>query len=83
MKFMANGDNSMKVSNVLVARQFYQRAAEQGLPEAARALAATYDAKELAKIKNLIGVQPDPQLARKWYAIADELSRQETAAQPR
>jgi hypothetical protein len=83
MKFMANGDNSMKVSNILVARQFYQRAAEQGLPQAARALAATYDANELAKIKNLVGVQPDPQLARKWYAIADELSRQETAAQPR
>ena len=83
MKFMVNGDNSMKVSNVLVARQFYQRAAEQGLPEAARALAATYDAKELAKIKNLVGVQPDPRLAKKWYAIADELGYQETAAQPR
>lgn len=83
MKFMANGDNSMKVSNVLVARQFYQRAAEQGLPEAARALAATYDAKELAKIKNLVGVQPDPRLAKKWYAIADELESRETAAQPR
>jgi hypothetical protein len=83
VKFMANGDNSMKVSNVLVARQFYQRAAEQGLPEAAKALAATYDPKELAKIKNLVGVQPDPQLAKKWYGIADQLGYQETAAQPR
>jgi hypothetical protein len=83
MKFMADGDNSMKVSNVLVARQFYQRAAEQGLPEAARALAATYDAKQLAKIKNLVGILPDPGLAKKWYAIADELESRETAAQPR
>jgi TPR repeat protein len=80
---MANGDASMKVSNVLVARQFYQRAAEQGLADAARALAATYDAKELAKLKNLVGVQPDPQLAKKWYAIADALVDQEAAVQSR
>ena len=72
---MTSGDQAMISGNVLVARQFYQRAAENGLAEGAKALAATYDAAQLARMRHL-GVEPNPELARKWSDIAEELRSQ-------
>lgn len=63
----------MEAGNVILARQLYQGAAERGLAEGALALARTYDQDEMAKIKNLVGVQPDPKLAAKWYQKAKDL----------
>jgi TPR repeat protein len=74
---MASGDQAMVAGNVLVARQFYQRAAENGLPEGAQALAATYDVTELARSRHLVGVQPNPELAKKWSDVAEELRSQQ------
>jgi hypothetical protein len=72
MKLVERGDESVQGGNVSVARQFYQRAADRGLAEGALALGATYDPTELARM-NAIGVQPDLELARKWYERAREL----------
>jgi hypothetical protein len=63
----------MEAGNVILARQLYQGAAERGLAEGALALARTYDQSEMARIKNLVGVQPDPKLAAKWYQKAKDL----------
>jgi hypothetical protein len=74
------GDNHMKLGNPLNARQFYQRATESGLPEGAMALGATYDPVELAQYQGIVTVQPDVNLARKWYEKASELGDQSAAA---
>ena len=83
IRLMASGDQAMISGNVLVARQFYQRAAENGLPEGALALAGSYDAALLTRSPHLAGVQPNPELARKWSAIAEELRLQVRRAQNR
>jgi hypothetical protein len=72
IKLLDKGDENIRAGNVAVAQQFYQRAADRGLAEAAMALAATYDPAELARMK-AIGVQPNPALARMWYEKAREL----------
>jgi hypothetical protein len=74
------GDEHMKLGNPLNARQFYQRATERGLPEAAMALGATYDPVELAQYQGIVTVQPDVNLARKWYEKASELGDRSAAA---
>ncbi len=74
---LEKGHQILGSGNVVVARQFYQRAAAQGLPEAAMAIAATYDADELAQMKNVIGVTPDPALAKQWYQKAKRLGASE------
>lgn len=77
---MKKGDAFMKNGNIIVARQLYQNAAERGLPEAAYALAQTYDSQELDRKQ--VGVVPDDALAKKWYAKAMELgSVREDASQ--
>jgi len=71
--FMQKGDENLKVGNLNVARLFYTRAANEGWPEAALALAATYDPVELARMKIAGGIRPDPELARKWYEKAIQM----------
>jgi TPR repeat protein len=70
---LEKGNETLKNGNVVVARQFYQRAAGSGLPEAAMAMAATYDAHELARMEGVFGVQPDTAMAKKWYEEAWQL----------
>lgn len=77
---MEKGDGFIKSGNIGVARQFYQRAASSGLPEAAMALAATYDAQELARMNGVVGVQPNPAMAKKWYETARQLGAPGAAA---
>jgi TPR repeat protein len=72
LKLLSKGDESIKAGNVAMAQKFYERAADRGLPEAAMALAGTYDPAELARM-NAIGVEPNPALARKWYEKARAL----------
>src|SRR5262245_4844511 len=63
------GDKPLAEGNVTAAREFYKRAAELGWPQAAFALAATYD----PDTPRQLDVSPDPTQARCWYARAREL----------
>lgn len=69
LRFVKKGDEELGEGRVAPARLLYERAAEMGVAQAAMALAATYDATELAKL-NLSNVQPDATLARRWYERA-------------
>jgi polar amino acid transport system substrate-binding protein len=69
LRFMKKGDDELGDGRVAPARLLYERAAEMGIAQAAMALAATYDATELAKF-NLSNVQPDAAQARRWYERA-------------
>ena len=69
LRFMKRGDEELSDGRVAPARLLYERAAEMGLAQAAMALAATYDAAELAKLK-LSNVAPDAAQARRWYERA-------------
>jgi len=74
------GMESFRLGNILHARQFYLRAAEKGLAEGAFALAATYDPVELSRMKTVVGVTPDAELAMKWYEKARQLGSPDAAA---
>jgi polar amino acid transport system substrate-binding protein len=69
LRFMKKGDEELGDGRVAPARLLYERAAEMGLAQAAMALAATYDATELARL-NLSNVAPDAAQARRWYERA-------------
>ncbi len=75
-KMVARGERDLQEGNVALARQFFLRAAEAGLARGALLLAATYDPRELARMR-VQGVQPNPELARKWYERARELGAPE------
>ncbi len=68
----AKGMEQLHNGSVYAARKFFELAANIGLAEAAVAVAATYDPDELARL-NVVGLQPDPAAARKWYEKAREL----------
>lgn len=72
VKLLQMGNDSIRAGNLAVAQQFYQRAADRGLPEAAMALAGTYDPRELRRLK-ITSVQPDRTKARTWYEKARKL----------
>jgi TPR repeat protein len=65
--------------SILVARQYFELAADAGLAGAALRLAATYDPAELQRLE-VPGVVPDRDLARKWYERARELGAREAEA---
>jgi hypothetical protein len=73
------GNEYLRVGNILIARQFYLRAAENGLSEAAFAFAESYDPNELAKVKIVAGVEADAALAKRWYERAMQLGFPEAA----
>jgi TPR repeat protein len=75
-KLLARGDRDLEQGNIAVARQFYQRAAQMGLARAALMLAATYDPRELVRLR-AVSVQPNVAEARKWYERAIELGAPE------
>ena len=77
---LQKGRDSLRIGNIMHARQFYLRAAERGLAEAAIALAATYDPLELARMPGVTGVAPDAAQARKWYEKAKQLGAPEAEA---
>jgi hypothetical protein len=71
-RLMKKGDQQMEEGNISAARLLYERAANAGLPQAAMALAATFDATELANMRTR-GIQPDRKEARRWYERARQL----------
>jgi hypothetical protein len=70
--YLKKGDEQLATGNFGTARLFYERAATAGLAQAALALARTYDPNELKRL-NERGVQPDSELARRWYERARQL----------
>jgi hypothetical protein len=76
MALLGRGNDQLAQGNVAAARLFYQRGADAGLAEAALALASTYDPEELIRL-HVIGMQPDRDLARRWYERAMELGAPE------
>jgi TPR repeat protein len=82
LKLHARGEEQLGRGNIYAARQFFERAAEAGLAESALAVAATYDAAELARLK-VLGLKPDPAEAKKWYEKARELGAPEAEARLR
>ena len=70
---LEKGKESLGHGNILIARQFFERAAKNGLAEAAFALAATYDPRELSRMAGGATVPPEPAVAVKWYKRAREL----------
>ena len=69
---LAHGEEYLARGSVLVARQYFQRAADAGLATAALRLATTYDPIELERL-GVSSVLPDRELARRWYERAREL----------
>jgi TPR repeat protein len=77
---LEKGKESLGHGNILIARQFFERAANNGLAEAAFALAATYDPRELSRMAGGATVPPEPAVAVKWYERARELGSLDAAA---
>lgn len=77
-KLTARGERDLAEGNIASARNFFLRAAEAGLARGALLLAATYDPRELARMRTQ-GIQPNPAEARKWYERARELGAPEAS----
>ena len=73
MLCMQKGEAGLKSGNITVARAFFTQAADAGWAEGALALGATYDPVELENMRMLGGIQPDPDMARRWYETAVRL----------
>jgi TPR repeat protein len=73
---LQRGNELLANKDFSAAQHFYKRAAEIGLPEAALALARTFDPGELNRI-GAIGVRADPEMARTWYEKARTLGSRE------
>ncbi len=78
MRLHSKGQDRLNSGNIDAARKFFERASEGGLAKSALALAETYDPTMLAKL-TVIGLQPEPETARKWYARARELGSTEAS----
>jgi hypothetical protein len=72
---LSHGRNLERVGYFAGARLFFQRAAEAGSAEGARALGETYDPVEFQKL-GVHGLTPDPALAQAWYERARALEAQ-------
>jgi hypothetical protein len=75
-KLVARGERDLEQGNIALARQFFLRAAQAGLARGALLLAATYDPRELARMR-AVGVQANLEEARKWYEQARRLGAPE------
>ena len=71
-RLLQKGEDHLAEGNVSAARLMFERAADVGLAQAAMALAATFDADELARL-SVRGIQADAKEARRWYERALQL----------
>jgi TPR repeat protein len=76
---VSQGERHVAEGNISIARQYFLRAAELGLPIAALKMAETHDPSALVGV-NVRGLVPDPVEARKWYGRALELGVPEAEA---
>ena len=66
---LGKGDMLMKTGDLIIARQFYNRAFEMGAAEGALGVARTYDPSVFAELK-VQGITPDVAKAAEWYEKA-------------
>ncbi len=78
MVFVTRGTVLLDEGNIAGARNFFERAADAGLPEGAAALGMTYDPHELARLK-VHGLRPDVAAARRWYEKARDMGSTQAA----
>ncbi len=70
--YVSRGQTHLKDGDIASARLFLQRAAEDGLAEAALVMGGTFDPNEIAKMR-AVSIKPDLAEARRWYERAAEL----------
>jgi len=75
-RMITQGERYLAQGNIVVARQYFLRAAESANARGALRLAETHDPQELARL-GVFGINPDPALAQKWYERALELGASE------
>lgn len=75
----ARGEKALAQGSIADARMLLTHAAEHGIAEAALLLGSTYDPFELKRL-GTIGIAPEPERARHWYAIARQLGSPNAAA---
>jgi hypothetical protein len=78
-RLVRQGDRYLAQGNIVIARQYFLRAADLGLAMAALKIAETYDPNELTRF-NVYGVKPNLAEARRWYQRAIELDMPEAQA---
>ncbi len=77
-RLVAQGERYLSMGNFVIARQFFERAADIGYAPGALQLAATFDPIELARL-GARGVVANTAEARKWYERARELGAAEAS----
>ncbi|MEH2511414.1 hypothetical protein V1291_002768 [Nitrobacteraceae bacterium AZCC 1564] len=75
-RLLKRGTELIDVGDIASARLLLQRAADAREPQAAFALAGTYDPAVLSRVK-AYGIVPDPVMARTWYEKAKEFGSSE------
>ena len=73
------GDMLMKTGDLIIARQFYNRAFEMGAAEGAMGVARTYDPAVYTEMK-VQGITPDAAKAAEWYEKAKAAGVTEASA---
>ncbi len=81
-RFAMNGDRNLAQGNIVIARQYYLRAANLGVASAAVKFAATHDPHEMAQL-GVVGMIANPDEARRWYQRAALLGAVEAEARLR
>ena len=72
-RLVGKGESYLARGDIAIARQYFERAAELGLPIAALRMAETQDPRELAR-RGVHGVKANLDEARRWYQRALELN---------
>jgi curved DNA-binding protein CbpA len=75
LRLLNKGEQFLAQGNIVIAREYFARAAELGSPVAALRLAETYDPQESGFLA--YGLRRDSSEARKWYERAVELGASE------
>jgi hypothetical protein len=81
-RLLRQGKSFLDQGNITIARQYFARAADLGLPMAALRMAETYDPHELERA-NVHGPRPNISVARQWYQRAAQLGIPEAEARLR
>ncbi len=76
---LGKGDMLMKTGDLIIARQFYNRAFQMGAAEGAMGVARTYDPTVFADMK-VQGITPDAAKAAEWYEKAKQAGVTEAEA---
>ncbi|MDP1699960.1 MAG: hypothetical protein Q8L53_03225 [Aestuariivirga sp.] len=76
---LGKGDMLMKTGDLIIARQFYNRAFQMGAAEGAMGVAKTYDPTVFAEMK-VQGITPDAVKAAEWYEKAKQAGVAEAEA---